>query len=87
MNVKTLTEVVQQFLGSVLSGFEVEQLLVLIDELGVDGGVQELMVGQNILEERDVGLEMERHAEKHTFISLPSLNKHFTYEICKRRES
>lgn len=50
----------QEFLGSVLSGFEVEELLVLVDELGVHGGVQELMVGQNVLEEWDVGLEMKR---------------------------
>lgn len=58
--VSALTKVVQEFLGSVLSGFEVEELLVLVNELGVHCGVQELVVGQNVLEERDVGLEMER---------------------------
>lgn len=50
----------QQFLRSVLRRFEVEELLVLVDELGVHGGVKELVVGQNILQERDVGLEVER---------------------------
>lgn len=54
----------QQFLGSVLSGFEVEELLVLVDELGVHGGVEELVVGENILQERDVCLEMERQVDK-----------------------
>lgn len=54
----------QQLLGSVLGGFEVEELLVLIDELGVHGGVEELVVGQNVLEERDVGLERERWMER-----------------------
>lgn len=51
----------QQLLGSVLCGLEVEELLVLVDELGVDGGVEELVVGQNVLEERDVGLEMKKN--------------------------
>lgn len=62
--VYTLTQVVQQFLGSVLSGFEVEEFLVLIDELRVHGGVEELVVGQNILEERDVGLEMDKERRR-----------------------
>lgn len=51
------TQVMQQLLGSVLRGLEVEELLVLVDELGVHGGVEELVVGQHVLEERDVGLE------------------------------
>lgn len=51
------TEVVKQLLGSVLRGLEVKELLVLVDELGVHGGVQELVVGQDVLEEGDVGLE------------------------------
>lgn len=54
----------QELLGSVLGGFEVEELLVLVDELGVHGGVEELVVGQNVLEERDVGLERERWMER-----------------------
>lgn len=49
----------QQFLRSVLSGLQVEELGVLVNELGVHGGVQELIVGKDILEERDVGLEIE----------------------------
>lgn len=49
----------QQLLRSVLGGFQVEEFLVLVDELGVHGGVQELVVAENILEERDVGLEMK----------------------------
>lgn len=51
-----LTQVVQQLLGSVLGGLQVEELLVLIDELGVHGGVEELVVGQDVLQEGDVGL-------------------------------
>ena len=58
--VYTLTEVVQEFLGSVLSRFQVEEILVLVNELGVHGGVQKLIVGENILEEWDVGLETAR---------------------------
>lgn len=51
-----LTQVVQQLLGSVLGGLQVEELLVLVDELGVHGGVEELVVGQDVLQEGDVGL-------------------------------
>lgn len=50
----------QQLLGSVLGGLQVEQLLVLVDELGVHGGVEELVVGQDVLQERDVGLDVDR---------------------------
>lgn len=53
----------QQLLGSVLGGLQVEQLLVLVDELGVHGGVEELVVGQDVLQERDVGLHVERGAK------------------------
>lgn len=49
----------QQLLGSVLCGLEVEELLVLVDELGVHGGVEELVVGQHVLEEWDVGLRIK----------------------------
>lgn len=49
----------QKLLGSVLSGFEVEEFLVLVNKLGVHSGVQELVVGENILEKRNVGLETE----------------------------
>lgn len=71
----------QEFLGSVLSGFEVEELLVLVDELGVHGGVEELVVGQNILEERDVGLEMERQVERRKLF-----NEHFTPLVHNQRK-
>lgn len=57
----------QQLLGPVLGGLQVEQLLVLIDELGVHGGVEELVVGQDVLQERDVGLQAERGAKFHQF--------------------
>lgn len=50
------TQVVQQLLGSVLDRFKVEELLVLIYELGVNGAIQELVVTKNVLEEGDVGL-------------------------------
>lgn len=46
----------QQLLGSVLDRFKVEELLVLIYELGVNGAIQELVVTKNVLEEGDVGL-------------------------------
>lgn len=64
----------QQFLGSILSGFEVEEFLVLVDELRVHGGVEELVVGQNVLQEWDVGLEMQREIERR---KLYWLSKHF----------
>lgn len=60
----TLTEVVQQLLRSVLRGFEVEQFWILVNELCVHGGVQELAVGQDILEERDVGLEKQKKTSR-----------------------
>lgn len=63
----------QQLLGSVLRGLQVEQLLVLVDELGVHGGVEELVVGQDVLQERDVGLHVERGAKF----------GHFTHKIIK----
>lgn len=46
----------QQLLGSVLDRLEVEEFLVLIYELGVNGAIQELVVTKNVLEEGDVGL-------------------------------
>lgn len=61
-----LTEVVQQLLGSVLRGLEIEQFLILVDELRVHGGVEELVVGQDILQEGDVGLETETQTEQKT---------------------
>lgn len=60
----TVTQIMQELLGSVLSGFKVEQLLVLVNELGVHGGVEELVIGQNILEEWDVGLDKEEKRRK-----------------------
>lgn len=59
-----VTQIMQELLGSVLSGFKVEQLLVLVNELGVHGGVEELVIGQNILEEWDVGLDMGEKGRK-----------------------
>ena len=66
----------QELLGSVLGGLEVEELLVLVDELGVHGGVEELVVVKDVLEERDVGLETKRQMDKQrgeAFNSLSSL--------------
>lgn len=54
----------QQLLRSVLSGLQVEELGVLVNELGVHGGVQELIVGEDVLEERDVGLNTERQRRR-----------------------
>lgn len=60
----------QELLGSVLSGFKVEEFLVLIDELGVHGGVEELMVGEHILEEWDIGLQMDREKQEGTLVVI-----------------
>lgn len=68
----------QQLLGAVLSGLEVEELRVLVDELGVHGGVEELVVGQNILEEWDVGLEDKKKRQEEKAINLKL--KHRLYE-------
>lgn len=46
----------EQFLGSVLAWFEIEEILVLIDELSVHCPIQELMITQHILEKGDVCL-------------------------------
>lgn len=73
VSVFTHTQVMQQFLRSVLCWFEVEELLVLVDELGVHGGVEELVVGQNILKERDVGLEMEMERKSQIVYDLSHL--------------
>lgn len=53
----------QQLLGSVLDRLEVEEFLVLIYELGVNGAVQELIITQNVLEEGDVGLCRKKKKE------------------------
>lgn len=60
-HIHTLTQIVQEFLGSVLCRFEVEKCLVLINKLGVNCGVQELAIAQYILQEGDISLkERER---------------------------
>lgn len=51
------TEVVQQLLGPVLCRPQLEQLRVLVDELGVHGACQELLVVEHVLQEGDVGLQ------------------------------
>lgn len=51
------TEVVQQLLGPVLCGPQLEQLRVLVDELRVHGACQELLVVEHVLQEGDVGLQ------------------------------
>ena len=43
------TEVVQQLLGPVLCGPQLEQLRVLVDELRVHGACQELLVVEHVL--------------------------------------
>ena len=72
----------QQFLGSILGGFEVEEFLVLVDELRVHGGVEELVVGENVLQEWDVGLEMQRGTERR---KLYWLSKHFRQSYAERK--
>ena len=51
------TQVVQQLLGPVLCGPQLEQLWVLVDELRVHGACQELLVVEHVLQEGDVGLQ------------------------------
>lgn len=85
----TLTQVVQEFLGSVLSGLEVEEFLVLVDELGIHGGVEELVIGKDVLEERDVGLEMKRQMDKQrgeAFNLLSSLMSILHRGVCECTE-
>lgn len=77
----TLTEVVQQLLRSVLSGFEVEQFWILVNELGVHSGVQELVVGQDILEERDVGLEKQKKTLRWFLTELELIRFHFSFTL------
>lgn len=50
------TQVIQQLLGPVLRRPQLEQLRVLVDELGVHGASQELLVVEHVLQEGDVGL-------------------------------
>lgn len=51
-----LSQIIQQFLRPVLRGRELEQIRVLVDEVRVDGAVEELLVLQHVQQERDVGL-------------------------------
>lgn len=51
------TEVVQQLLSPVLRRPQLEQVRVLVDELGVHGARQELLVVEHVLQEGDVGLQ------------------------------
>lgn len=50
------TQIMQEFLGSVLNRFEVEKVLVLVDELRIHGAIKKLVVAQYVLEERDICL-------------------------------
>lgn len=52
-----LRQVVQQFLGTVLRGGELEELGVLIDEVRVHHAGQELVILQHVQQERNVGLK------------------------------
>lgn len=55
--IHTLTQIMQEFLGSVLCRFEVEKFLVLVNKLGVNCGIQELAIAQYILQEGDISLK------------------------------
>ena len=54
-----LPQVVQQFLGAVLGGGELEQLGVFVDEVRVHHACQELLILQHIQQEGAVGLKLE----------------------------
>lgn len=57
----------KQFLCSVLHGFEVEEIWILVDELSVYRPIQELIIAQNVLEERDVCLGRGKRTDKYIF--------------------
>ena len=52
-----LSNVIQQFLGSILRRSELEELWVLIDEVRVDRAVQELLVLQHVQQKWNVCLQ------------------------------
>ena len=54
-----LPQVVQQFLGAVLGGGELEQLGVFVDEVCVHHARQELLILQHVQQEGAVGLKLE----------------------------
>ena len=51
-----LAQIAEQLLGPVLGGPVLEQLRVLVDEVGVDRAREELLVLQHVQQEGDVGL-------------------------------
>ncbi len=57
----------KQFLGSVLHRFEVEELWILVDKLSIYRPIQELIITQHVLEERDVCLGREKRTDKYFF--------------------
>lgn len=52
-----VAQVVEQLLGAVLWRLELEELRVLVNEGGVYGAIQELLILQDVEEERNVCLE------------------------------
>lgn len=56
-----LPQVVQQFLGAVLGGSELEQLGVFVDEVRVHHACQELLILQHVQQEGAVGLKLQTH--------------------------
>lgn len=57
----------KQFLGSVLHRFEVEEIWILVDKLSIYRPIQELIITQHVLEERDVCLGREKRTDKYIF--------------------
>lgn len=55
-----LSEIVEKFLSSVLAGLELEELWMFVDEVGVDGGIEEVGLTEHVEQERDVGLKEVR---------------------------
>lgn len=60
----------QEFLCTVLCGFEVEQVLILIDKLCVHCAVQKLIITQNILQEGNVCLNGEEKKKRERIVNL-----------------
>ena len=59
-----VADVVKQFLGAVLTARKVEELRVLIDEVSVDVTREELLVFEDVHEERGVRLYRGDHITK-----------------------
>jgi hypothetical protein len=54
---QNLAQIIEQFLGPVLRLREIEQLRILVDEVGVHGSIQKLLILEDVQQKRNVGLD------------------------------